>query len=121
MNEHFPVNTLLILRGAIVAQKNNFFESYVDVVMIGMWERSLKLDNAETLHELLTQYDCHADLLIEQISNPEIKAELINNTNPAVEKGVFGIPSFFIDDELYFGKESLREIKDMLLESSETF
>jgi len=121
MNEHFPVNTLLILRGAIVAQKNNFFESYVDVVMIGMWERSLRLDNAETLHELLTQYDCPADLLIEQISNPEIKAELINNTNKAVEKGVFGIPSFFIDDELYFGKESLREIKDMLLESSETF
>jgi len=114
MNEHFPVNTLLIQRGAIVAQKNNFFNSYVGIVMSGMWEESLKLDSEDALHQLLAKHNCHADLVIAQIAQPEIKAELINNTNQAVENGVFGIPSFFIKNELYFGKESLREIKDML-------
>ena len=79
------------------------------------------MGRGNSIADVWVQFAVHADLLIEQISDPEIKAELINNTNQAVEKGVFGIPSFFIEDELYFGKESLREIKDMLLEQSETF
>ena len=113
MNEHFPVNTISLIRGAIVAQKNNFFADYVEVVLSGMWESSLKLDSPESLHQLLTEHDCHADLVIEEIAKDETKAELIANTNNAVEKGAFGIPTFFIGDEMFFGKESLREIRDL--------
>ena len=47
MNEHFPVNTISLIRGAIVAQKNNFFDSYVEIVLSGLWEQSLKLDSPE--------------------------------------------------------------------------
>ena len=113
MNEHFPVNTISLIRGAIVAQKNNFFDDYVEIVLSGMWERSLKLDSPESLHQLLTEHDCHADLVIEEIAKDETKAELIANTNNAVEKGAFGIPTFFVEDEMFFGKESLREIRDL--------
>ncbi len=113
MNEHFPINTLLLIRGAIVAQKNYFFESYVETVMNGMWEQSLKLDSPEALHELLTKHNCKADFVIEEISKDEIKSELISNTNNAVEKGAFGIPTFFVKDEMFYGKESLRELKEM--------
>ena len=113
MNEHFPVNTISLIRGAIVAQKNNFFADYVEVVLSGMWESSLKLDSPESLHQLLTEHDCHADLVIAEIAKDETKAELIANTNNAVEKGAFGIPTFFIGDEMFFGKESLREIRDL--------
>ena len=113
MNEHFPINTLLLIRGAIVAQKNYFFESYVETVMNGMWEQSLKLDSPEALHELLTKHNCKADFVIEEISKDEIKSELISNTNDAVEKGAFGIPTFFVKDEMFYGKESLRELKEM--------
>ena len=94
-------------------QKNNFFADYVEVVLSGMWESSLKLDSPESLHQLLTEHDCHADLVIEEIAKDETKAELIANTNNAVEKGAFGIPTFFIGDEMFFGKESLREIRDL--------
>ena len=113
MNEHFPVNTISLIRGAIVAQKNNFFDEYVEIVLSGMWENSLKLDTAESLHQLLSEHDCHADLVIGEIAKDETKAELITNTNNAVEKGAFGIPTFFIGDEMFFGKESLREIRDL--------
>ena len=113
MNEHFPVNTISLIRGAIVAQKNNFFDDYVEIVLSGMWESSLKLDSPESLHQLLTEHDCHADLVIEEIAKDETKAELIANTNNAVEKGAFGIPTFFVEDEMFFGKESLREIRDL--------
>jgi 2-hydroxychromene-2-carboxylate isomerase len=81
--------------------------------MNGMWEQSLKLDSPEALHELLTKHNCKADFVIEEISKDEIKSELISNTNDAVEKGAFGIPTFFVKDEMFYGKESLRELKEM--------
>jgi len=113
MNEHFPVNTISLIRGAIVAQKNDFFESYVEIVLSGLWEQSLKLDTPEALHELLNNNDCYPDLIIEGIAKDEIKAELIANTSEAVEKGAFGIPTFFVENEMFYGKDSLRELKEM--------
>ena len=113
MNEHFPVNTISLIRGAIVAQKNDFFESYVEIVLSGLWEQSLKLDTPEALHELLNNNDCYPDLVIEGIAKDEIKAELIANTSEAVEKGAFGIPTFFVENEMFYGKDSLRELKEM--------
>ena len=113
MNEHFPVNTISLVRGAIVAQKNDFFESYVEIVLSGLWEQSLKLDTPEALHELLNNNDCYPDLVIEGIAKDEIKAELIANTSEAVEKGAFGIPTFFVENEMFYGKDSLRELKEM--------
>ena len=113
MNEHFPVNTISLVRGAIVAQKNHFFESYVEIVLSGLWEQSLKLDTPEALHELLNNNDCYPDLVIEGIAKDEIKAELIANTSKAVEKGAFGIPTFFVENEMFYGKDSLRELKEM--------
>ena len=86
MNEHFPVNTISLIRGAIVAQKNNFFDAYVEIVLSGLWEQSLKLDSPEALNELLIKNDCHADVVIEGIAKEEIKEELIANTSEAVEK-----------------------------------
>ena len=113
MNEHFPVNTISLIRGAIVAQKNDFFESYVEIVLSGLWEQSLKLVTPEALHELLNNNDCYPDLVIEGIAKDEIKAELIANTSKAVEKGAFGIPTFFVENEMFYGKDSLRELKEM--------
>jgi len=113
MNEYFPVNTISLIRGAIVAQKNDFFDSYVEIVLSGLWEKSLKLDSPEALQALLTEYDCHADLVIEGIAKDQIKEELIANTSQAAERGAFGIPTFFVEDEMFYGKDTLRELKEM--------
>ena len=113
MNEHFPVNTISLIRGAIVAQKNDFFNEYIEIVLSGLWEQSLKLDSPEALYELLKENDCHPDIIIEGISTDEIKQELIANTSMAVEKGAFGIPTFFVEEEMFYGKDTLRELRDM--------
>ena len=84
-----------------------------DRVLSGLWEQSLKLDSPEALHELLTKNDCHPDQVIQGIAQDEIKAELIANTSEAVEKGAFGIPTFFVEDEMFYGKDTLRELKEM--------
>ena len=112
MNEHFPVNTISLIRGANCCQKNDFFDSYVEIVLSGLWEQC-KLDSPEALHALLIEHDCHADLVIEGIAKDEIKEELIANTSEAVEKGAFGIPTFFVEDEMFYGKDTLRELKEM--------
>ena len=59
------------------------------------------------------EYDCNADLVIEGIAKDEIKEELIANTSEAAEKGAFGIPTFFVKDEMFYGKDTLRELKEM--------
>ena len=111
MNEHFPVNTLLLQRGAIVAQSNGCFELFLEVVMKAMWEESIKLDNPEVLYDLLKSNNCHADLIIEQLSSDAVKSQLVENTNAAVQKGAFGVPTFFIGEQIFFGKESLLEMQ----------
>ena len=113
MNAHFPVNTIYLIRGAIVAQKHGFFETYLEIVLSGLWEQSLKLDTPEALHELLTKHNCNADLVIEEIAKDETKQELIKNTSEAAEKGAFGIPTFFVEEEMFYGKDTLRELKEM--------
>ena len=72
----FRLTLYLLIRGAIVAQKNDFFDAYVEIVLCGLWEQSLKLDSPEALHELLNKNDCHPDLVIEGIAKDEIKQEL---------------------------------------------
>jgi 2-hydroxychromene-2-carboxylate isomerase len=98
MNPHFPVNTLQLMRGAVAAQAAGVFEPYVEAVFADMWERGRKMDAAEELLRL-SQTD-------------EVKAGLMANTQAAVDKGVFGSPSFLVGEELFFGKDRLGEVEN---------
>jgi 2-hydroxychromene-2-carboxylate isomerase len=114
-NPHFPVNTLMIMRGAIVAQREGFFERYVDEVYRHMWAQPKKMDDTDVVVAALTESDLPVSTIMEGIQNPEVKARLIENTEAAVERGVFGSPSFFVGDELFFGKDKLGEVEEEIL------
>jgi 2-hydroxychromene-2-carboxylate isomerase len=111
MNPHFPVNTLQIMRGAIVAQRQGFFERYVAEVYRHMWSDPKKLDDPEVIRNALEESGLDARLVLEGIGAPDVKAELISNTERAVARGVFGSPSFFVGDELFFGKDRLPDVE----------
>lgn len=113
-NPHFPVNSLQILRGAVVAQHmgGTVFRDYVDAVFAAMWRYPLKLDEPEVITEALRGAGLPAGDLLDGMRDPAVKAELTANTERAVEHGVFGLPSFFVGDELYFGKDRLREVEE---------
>ncbi len=111
-NPHFPVNTLQIMRGAIVAQREGFFEEYVDEIYRHMWNEPKKMDDAEVIRAALVESGLPADTVLQGIQDPGVKKKLIENTEDAVTRGVFGSPSFFVGGELFFGKDRLREVEE---------
>ena len=111
-NPHFPVNTLQIMRGAVFAERDGFLAAYVDAVYRHMWAAPKKMDDAEVIAAALEESGLPAERILAGIGQPEIKAGLIANTESSVQRGVFGSPSFFVGDELYFGKDKLREVEE---------
>tara|TARA_R110000868_G_scaffold198121_1_gene444429 strand:- start:982 stop:1575 length:594 start_codon:yes stop_codon:yes gene_type:complete len=109
-NPHFPVNTLALMRGAVAAEGEGVLDAYVEAMFHFMWEKPRKLGDADVLHATLTEAGLPAQRLLAAIQTPEVKAQLIANTQLAVDQGVFGIPSFIVDDELYFGKDRLETL-----------
>jgi len=107
MNPHFPVNTLQLMRGATFARREPFFARYIDVIFRAMWEQELELGDPDVFGVTLEAGGLYADAIIAGAEEPDIKAELIASTESAVERGVFGAPSFFVGDELFFGKDRL--------------
>lgn len=109
MNPHFPVNTLALMRAAIAAQKldKETYQNYINTVFDGMWLQQLDLNNVDVIQSLLGSADLPLEKLFTAIQSAEVKQALISNTENAVNKGLFGVPSFISNDELYFGKETL--------------
>lgn len=110
MNPHFPVNTLLMMRGAVAAQELGCARAYNDAMFKGMWEQGLKLDLPDVWERAVTAVGLPAAQLAELAANPEIKARLVANTESAVARGAFGSPTFFLGDEMWFGKDRLRDV-----------
>ena len=79
-----------------------------------MWEEPKKMDDPEVIKSAFEESGFDAEKLMEQMQDPEVKAKLIANTEEAVERGVFGIPTFFVGDEMFFGKDKLLEVEELL-------
>ena len=113
-NPFFPVNTLNLMRGAIAAQLEGVFEKYVDAAFHHMWVEPKKMDDPEVAMQALTASGLDAAKLFVRAQEPEVKAKLVQNTQSAVERGAFGSPTFFVGKEMFFGKEQLREVEEMI-------
>lgn len=112
MNPHFPVNTLLIMRGFIAARRMGVGPAYMEVVLKAMWEDGQKMDDPTVVAQVLTSGGLDAKAILEATQDPEVKAELGANTDAASERGAFGIPTFFVGDEMFFGKDRLGQVED---------
>lgn len=115
INPHFPVNTLTIMRGAMVADDEGVLDDYVDAVNRAMWEDGLKMDDPEIVATFLSANGFDGPALLARTQEPEIKARLVANTEAAVARGVFGIPTFFVGDAMFFGKDRLAQVEEALL------
>jgi 2-hydroxychromene-2-carboxylate isomerase len=114
LNPFFPVNTLNLMRAAIAARSEGVFEKYVDAVFHHMWVEPKKMDDPDVAMGALTASGLDAAKLFARAQEPEVKAKLIENTQSAVERGAFGSPTFFVGKEMFFGKEQLREVEEMV-------
>ncbi len=114
-NPFFPVNTLMIMRGAVAAQQIGIFERYVDEVYRHMWAEPKKLDDPAVLRAALVESDLPADRLFELVQTAPVKEALMAETQRAVDRGTFGSPTFFVDDDIYFGKDRLRDVEEAII------
>ena len=114
-NPFFPVNTLTIMRGALAARRLGVFERYVDEIYRHMWSEPKKLDDPAVLRDALSQSGFDAGRFAELVQDAEVKQALLNNTTRSVERGTFGSPTFFVGDEIFFGKDRLRDVEEMIL------
>lgn len=115
MNSFFPIMTLQLQRGAIAAISLNVFDAYIEAIFKGMWEKSLNLGDQDILMDFLgSETEIDINRLIEQMQSQEIKEQLIQNTSNAVKRGAFGIPTFFANDEIFFGKDSLPDLEEYI-------
>lgn len=112
MNPHFPVNTLTIMRGLIAARRAGVGDRYLEAVLAAMWEAGEKMDDPDVIRRVLDAAGLDGAGLLAATQDPEVKAELVANTEAAVARGVFGIPTFFVGDEMFFGKDRLGQVED---------
>jgi len=114
-NPFFPVNTLQIMRGAVAAEIDGVLARYVDVVFLHMWEEPKKMDDPEVIRTALDASGLDGTHMLERIQDPMIKERLLHNTEQSVARGSFGSPTFFVDDEIFFGKDRLRDVEEAIL------
>jgi 2-hydroxychromene-2-carboxylate isomerase len=106
-NPHFPVNTLTIMRGAVAYQTEGDFDVYVRTMFEGMWVHGRGLDQPHEIAAVLDAAGLDAAAFADRVADPAVKGRLRANTEDAVARGVFGAPTFFVGDDMFFGQDRL--------------
>jgi 2-hydroxychromene-2-carboxylate isomerase len=116
-NPFFPVNTLQLMRGAVAAQFEGVFELYFHAAYHHMWEEPKKMDDSEVARKALISSGIDFDQLFARAQQPEVKNRLLELTQDAVNRGAFGSPTFFVGNEMFFGKDQLRDVEEAIVEA----
>jgi 2-hydroxychromene-2-carboxylate isomerase len=114
MNPHFPINSMLVMRGSIAAQQAGCFMPYVEAIMTAMWVDGANLGDPEVVKETLDRAGLDGAALLTACEDPVVKAELAANTEKAAARGAFGVPTFFVGKEMFWGKERLAQVEEAL-------
>ena len=113
-NDFFPINTLYLMRGALAAKNLDFFEKYVEAIFGGIWVKNLNLGDTDILKKYLEGIKINSEELFNISQSDEIKNGLIKNTEDAVKKGVFGAPTIFVEEKMFFGQDRLSFVENAL-------
>lgn len=111
MNPFFPINTLLLMRGSILAQQTGIYDRYIEMVFTAMWEKGLNMGDQAVFAEQLESIGVDAQEFMSKLGESSVKQPLVDATQAAVERGIFGSPSFFVGEELFFGKDKLDDVE----------
>jgi len=109
------VNTLQLMRGAVAGQAEGMFKPYFKAVYHHMWEEPKKMDDPAVMRRALMSSGVDADRVIKRSQDQEIKDRLMQLTQDAVDRGAFGSPTFFVGNEMFFGKDQLRDVEEMIV------
>ena len=117
-NPFFPVNTLMLMRGAVAAQFEGMFEPYFRAAYHHMWEEPKKMDEVEVFRSAFAASGIDIERLMARAQQDDVKKRLIDLTTYAVNRGAFGSPTFFVGKEMFFGKDQLRDVEESIVEQT---
>jgi 2-hydroxychromene-2-carboxylate isomerase len=120
LNPHFPVNTLMLMRGLIAARDAGVEDAYLEMGLEGLWEEGLKLDDPEVLARRIDSTGLNSAGLLAAAQTDRVKLKLADNTAAAVARGVFGIPTFFVGDDMFFGKDRPDQVEEAVEAKAES-
>jgi 2-hydroxychromene-2-carboxylate isomerase len=110
MNPNFPINSLYLMRGAVAAQHLGCFMPYVEAIMAAMWEDGLNTGDLAVVKDVLDKAGLDSAALLAKAEEADVKAELVSNTEKAAARGAFGVPTFFVGEEIFWGKERFGQV-----------
>ena len=102
------------MRGFIAAKRMGVGDAYLDAVETAMWETGRKMDDPEVFVATLNEAGLDGAAIAAATQDAAVKAELAANTEAAVARGAFGIPTFYVGEEMFFGKERLGQVEEEL-------
>jgi 2-hydroxychromene-2-carboxylate isomerase len=114
---HIPVRSLPLMRGSLVAAERDETATYVDAIFDAIYVHQRNLSDLQLVRQTLNEVELDANAYFEAIERPDIKEDLTRNTDDAVRRGVFGVPSFFVNGELFFGQDRLEFVVEALQRS----
>ncbi|HEY3621991.1 MAG TPA: 2-hydroxychromene-2-carboxylate isomerase [Roseiarcus sp.] len=112
LNPHFPVNTLMLMRGFLAARETGVEAGYIEMGLEGLWEEGLKLDDPQVLARRIDSAGLDSASLLAAAQTDRVKLKLADNSAAAVARGVFGVPTFFVGDDMFFGKDRLGQVEE---------
>jgi 2-hydroxychromene-2-carboxylate isomerase len=115
MNPSFPVNTVQIMRGAVAAEMDGQLPKYVEAVFVAVWEAGKKMDDPEVIRAELDAAGLDGARTLARIQEQDVKDGLLKNTEATVARGTFGTPTFYVGEEIYFGKDKLRDVEEEIM------
>jgi 2-hydroxychromene-2-carboxylate isomerase len=116
-NPFFPVNTLQLMRGAVAAQFEGIFDAYFRAAYHHMWEEPKKMDDPQIARDAFVSSNIDFDRLFARSQQADVKSRLLELTQDAVDRGAFGSPTFFVGEEMFFGKDQLRDVEEAIIDA----
>lgn len=113
-NPHFPINTLQLMRAATGYVNTPRFEDFLSVIFTALWVDKQNLNDLDVLAKVLTEAEFDPAEVLALCNSPEVKERLKQTTEEAVSRGIFGAPTCFVGDEMFFGQDRLDWVEKAL-------
>jgi 2-hydroxychromene-2-carboxylate isomerase len=106
-NSYFPIKTVDLMRGVLIAEEDGIANNYVDKIFEAMWVSGFNLNDQQVIDKTLKNLNINPKTFLLRLSNQNIKDELKKKTQEAYEKGVFGAPTFLVNNKIFWGQDRL--------------
>ena len=106
-NSYFPIKSLNLMRGVLVAEEDNYKSYYIDSIFNAIWQDGLNMNDENVIEKILKNLNVNPKTFLLRSASSSIKDSLRKRTNEAYEKGIFGAPSFIANNKIFWGQDRI--------------